>query len=108
MGKASKRKGDGGERELLEILQPYGEAHRNNQRYIGGHDNPDISFTCGHHRFHVESKRTERLNLRAAIRQAERDAVEGNTPVVMHRRNREPWYVTLSLTNFLSILEVKK
>lgn len=107
MGKTSKRKGNTGERELLDILQQHGEAHRNDQRYIGGFGNPDIAFTCGQHRFHVEAKRTERLNLHAAIRQAERDAVEGQTPTVMHRRNREPWYVTIPLSEFLSILEVK-
>lgn len=31
-----------------------------------------------------------------------------NTPIVMHRRNREPWYATLTLSDFLSILEAKR
>lgn len=107
MGKASKRKGNTGERELLGILQQHGDACRNEQRYIGGSGNPDISFTCGRHQFHVEAKRVERFNLHAAIQQAERDAVEGYTPIVMHRRNREPWYATLALSDFLMILEGK-
>ncbi len=107
MGSTSKRKGSTGERELLGILQHYGDAHRNEQRFIGGSGNPDIAFSCGRHRFHVEAKRVERLNLHAAIQQAERDAVEGFTPIVMHRRNREPWYATLLLSDFLSLLEAK-
>ena len=107
MGRTSQRKGSTGEHELLRILQQHGDAYRNEQRYIGGSGNPDISFSCGCHRFHVEAKRVERLNLHAAIQQAERDAVEGQTPIVMHRRNREPWYATLTLSDFLSLLEVK-
>ena len=39
----SKRKGNQAERELLRLLQSYGlDAHRNDQTYIGGIDNPDI------------------------------------------------------------------
>lgn len=107
MGKASKRKGSTGERELLGILQQHGDAHRNEQRFIGGSGNPDIAFCHGPHRFHVEAKRVERLNLHAAMQQAERDAVEGFTPIVIHRRNREPWYATIALSDFLTILEGK-
>ncbi len=43
----------------------------------------------------------ERLNLHEAIRQAERDAVEGTIPCVVHRRNREPWHITLRMDHFL-------
>lgn len=70
----SKRKGNGGERELLSILQAVGVAERNDQRYTGGVDNPDISFTLGGRRFHVECKRAERFNAYAAMEQAEHDA----------------------------------
>jgi len=97
----SKRKGSAGERELLEILQQFGEARRNDQTFIGGKDNPDISFTSGTRRYHVECKRTERLKLHEAINQAERDAGADSIPVVAHRRSREPWYITMKLTDFL-------
>ena len=43
----SKRKGNGGERELLSILQAVGVAVRNDQRYTGGVDNPDIGAAQG-------------------------------------------------------------
>lgn len=99
----SKRKGNAGERELLSILSKYGEAVRNDQTFIGGEGNPDISFFDGRENYHVECKRAERLNIHAALRQAEFDAGERKIPVVAHRRNREPWYITMRLNDFLMI-----
>ena len=96
----SKKKGSNGERELLRLLEPY-EAERHEQRYIGGLGNPDISFVLGGTLFHCECKRVERLNIHAAFAQASRDAQGGAVPVVAHRRNREPWLVTMKLDDFL-------
>ena len=96
----SKRKGSAGERELCEYLTAAGyPAHRNEQQYIGGKGNPDID-AAGLERFHIEVKRVEKLNVSAAMQQAERDAVN-RTPVVIHRRNREQWLITLKLADFL-------
>lgn len=103
----SKRKGNAGERELLKILSSHGEAKRNDQTFVGGNGNPDILFSIGGHRLHVETKRTERLNLHAAIKQAETDAAEGTIPAVVHRRNREAWYLTMKLDNFFDVMEGK-
>lgn len=98
----SKRKGNAGERELLSILREYDEnAKRNDQTFVGGEDNPDISFTIGGTHYHVEAKRTERLQLNKAIEQAESDAGDKAIPVVVHRRNRKPWYITMRLKDFL-------
>lgn len=96
----SKVKGSRGERELCAFLTGEGyPAHRNDQRFIGGHGNPDISAE-GLEPYHIEVKRCEHLNLGAAMEQAVHDA-DGKIPVVMHRRNRQPWLVTLKLTDFL-------
>lgn len=101
----SKRKGNRAERELLRLLQSYGlDAHRNDQQYIGGVDNPDISVKIGPMSVHVECKRVERLALAAALRQAHRDANGHALPVVVHRRSREPWLVTLELEDLLQII----
>lgn len=101
----SKRKGNRAERELLHLLQAYGvEAHRNDQQYIGGVNNPDIAVKIGSVSVHVEVKRQERLSLPAALRQAKRDANGHALPVVVHRRSREPWLVTLELTDLLEVL----
>ena len=98
----SSRKGSRGELELLHLLEGQGLAcHRNDQRYIGGKNNPDISLEINGQRYHVECKRKERLNLHDAYTQAEGDAGAGCVPVVIHRRSREPWMVTLSLEDWL-------
>lgn len=101
----SKRKGNAGERELLSILSEAGKAERNDQRYIGGKDNPDISFRHNGKKYHVECKRCEKLSLYEAMEQAVRDANGHATPVVMHRRNKKPWLVVLRLSDFLQETE---
>ena len=96
----SKAKGSAGERELCMWLTAHGyPARRNEQRYIGGKGNPDISVE-GLERFHLEIKRMEWLNIHAAMRQAERDA-DGRIPAVVHRRNREPWLITMRLDDWI-------
>lgn len=97
----SKAKGTRGENELCAYLTAAGyPAHRNDQRYIGGTGNPDIEARGLEH-LHIEVKRVERLNVTEAMHQAERDAA-GKTPVVVHRRNREPWLITLKLADYLA------
>lgn len=96
----SKAKGSAGEREFAAILTECGfPAHRNDQRYIGGEGVPDVSAE-GLEQFHFEVKRVERLNVSEAMRQAQHDAA-GKVPVVAHRRNREPWLVTMKLEDWL-------
>lgn len=99
-----KAKGSAGERELLSILAEAGAAQRNDQRYVGGVDNPDISFQMGGNRFHVECKRAEKFNAYAAMDQAQRDANGHAVPIVAHRRNRRPWLVVLTLEDFLRLM----
>jgi len=69
-----------------------------------GYNNPDIEAE-GLERLHFEVKRVERLNVSEAMRQAQRDA-GSKIPVVAHRRSREPWLITLLLSDFLR--EVKQ
>lgn len=96
----SKAKGSAGERELAEYLTRAGyPAHRNNQCFIGGADNPDVS-AHGLEHLHIEVKRVERLNVTEAMHQAEHDAGD-RIPVVIHRRNREPWLITMRLDDYL-------
>lgn len=104
----AKRKGNEGERELLALLAGHGiEASRNDQRYVGGLDNPDISAAIGGFSFHIEAKRTERFRLYEAMEQAKRDANGHRIPLVAHRQNRKPWVVVLSLSDFVRIMEGK-
>ena len=64
--------------------------------------NPDVAAE-GLEQYHIEVKRMERLNIGTAMQQAIHDA-DGKIPVVMHRRNRQPWLVTVRLTDWLNQL----
>lgn len=101
-----------GERELLEVLTSGGiPAERHQQGLLagckGGRGNPDISATVAGHPLHIEVKRTERLRLSEAMHQAKRDAVNA-IPVVVHRANRQPWMISLELSEFLAIFAGNK
>lgn len=101
MGKPSRDKGKRGEREVAKILRDHGyDSHRGVQ-YHGGPDSPDVVGLPG---IHIEVKRVERLDLRAAYGQSKDDAAGGDIPIVVHRKSREPWMVTLSLEDFLEIM----
>ena len=98
----SKRKGNGGELELLHRFHAMGfPCYRNDQRYIGGKDNPDLCLTVNGQEYHVEVKRTERFRLYEAMEQAIQDAGGKRVPVVLHRRNRGEWMAILRLEDFL-------
>lgn len=99
-----KRKGNQGERELASALTEAGfPARRNDQRDVGGWNNPDVSAE-GLEGYHFEVKRVERLNVAEAMKQAERDCA-GRVPVVVHRRNREQWRVTMNLADWLRLVQ---
>ncbi len=51
----------------------------------------------------IECKRVERLNLYDAMAQAKSDAKQDKIPVVMHRKDKCDWLVTLSLEDFIEI-----
>lgn len=65
---------------------------------------PDLSGLPG---VHVEVKRVERLNISKAMAQAVRDAekFQDGAPTVFHRRNREPWLVTMQLSDWLGLFK---
>ena len=97
MGKMQREKGKRGERELAGILRDYGYNCRRGQQYCGTSGDADV---IGLPNVHIEVKRVEDLRLRKALQQSSRDARAGEIPVVMHRRNYEPWRVSMYLQNF--------
>ena len=96
----SRKKGVRGEAQLASILREYGYETRRGQQYCGANGDADV---VGIPRLHIECKRVERLNVYDAVAQSERDAREGEVPVVMHRKNNCKWLVTLSLDEFMKI-----
>ena len=103
MGRASQCKGRAGELELAKILAGYGyqiDPGRSNSYGT----QPDISGLPG---VHIEVKRVEKLNVPAAFAQAQLDSekFQDGVPALFHRRNREPWLVTMALEDWLSIFK---
>ena len=93
----SRAKGARAERELAHRLSEHGFQCRRGQQFSGieGEDVVGLPMV------HIECKAVERLNLRDAMAQSERDAKEDQIPVVMHKKNRKPWLVTLNLEDFM-------
>lgn len=96
----SRQKGKRGELQLAHFLQDYGFDARRGQQFSGLQGDADV-VGCPH--LHLEVKAVEKLNLQNASEQSERDAREGEIPVVIHKRNRKPWYITLRLEDFMPI-----
>ncbi len=91
--KNSREKGRKGELEFKNFLRDvlgFANARRGVQ-YAGGPDSPDVVGIDG---VHIEVKRTEQLRLHEAMKQAVDDACN-NVPVVAHRKNGEPWLLTI-------------
>ena len=99
----SRQKGARGEREWRDQLRAAGYTARRGQQFAGGSDSPDVICEELHSKLHFEVKRVESLNLGAAYAQAERDA-RGKVPVVAHRKNAQPWLVTMPATAFFKLL----
>ena len=100
-GRKSACKGANGERELAAILEAEGYTiERGGSQSYG--TVPDLMGLSG---IHIEVKRKERLNLSDAMKQAEDDSerFRDGAPTVFHRRNREPWRVTMNLADWITL-----
>lgn len=95
-----RQKGKRGELELSHKLQEFGFETRRGQQYCGSNGDADVVGLPG---IHIECKRVEKLNLEAAMEQAESDANDNEIPVVVHRKNRTPWLVTMRLEDFIRL-----
>ncbi len=101
--KKSQRKGADGERELAALLREYGyPVERGGSLSFG--EVPDLTGLPG---VHIEVKRVERLNVPEAMKQAARDAEKfhDGAPTLFHRRSREPWLVTMRLSDWLEMYQ---
>jgi len=102
MAKNSRNKGVRGELEVAKLIAANGFEARRGQQHAGGGDSPDVVHSMPG--IHVEVKRTEALQLYAAMEQAIEDAKPGNDPVVFHRRNDKPWVVIMLADGFFNLL----
>ena len=96
----SREKGKRAELEIAHYLQEHGYDARRGQQFSGANGDPDVVGLPG---VHIEVKHVEKLNLDKAMEQSVRDAKDGEVPVVIHRKNRQPWRVTMSLDDFIEL-----
>ena len=96
----SRAKGARGERELAKKLREFGFHARRGQQYSGANGDADV---IGVPDIHIECKRVEKLNINKAMRQSLNDARQGETAVVMHKKNDEKWLVTMTLADWIEL-----
>ena len=98
----SRDKGKRGELEAAHLLKEYGYDARRGQQYAGSNGDPDV---VGLPDIHLEIKRVEKLNIDDALSQSVRDAREDEVPVVMHRKNRTEWKITMLFSDWIGMYE---
>lgn len=100
----SRDKGARAERTLANKLKEYGYDTRRGQQFCGLNGQADV---VGLPNIHIECKRVEQgyTAINSAMAQSIRDSREGETPVVMHKQNRKPWLVTMTLEDWIKLYE---
>jgi len=101
----SRAKGKRGELEFIDrhLAPHWPDACRNLDQY--GDDKRDVARVAG---IHFQIKRVERLELWAAIGQAEQEALGADLPVVAFRRNRSHWYCIVPAGEFVALLAAQE
>jgi len=102
MGKAQREKGARGERLWRDVCRAegFGNVERGCQLYQKGSEIADVIGLPG---IHQEVKFVERLNVRQAMEQAERDTAPGEIPILAHKTSRKEWLVTMRAGDFFKL-----
>lgn len=105
MGRSQRDKGARGERLWRDECRKAGFPHveRGGQLYQRGSEIADVIGLPG---IHQEVKFQERLNLRAAMEQSERDTAAGEVPIVAHKTSRKPWLVTMRAADWFRMYRI--
>lgn len=100
----SRSKGKRGELEAIRILfTPLGLSARRGLQSRTGKDAADIECEeLGEYRFEVK-RREQSSDLFNWLSQAKGDS-PNSTPVVLHRRNRQPWVAILYAEDFMRLV----
>ena len=96
----SRDKGKRGELEAAHLLKKYGYDARRGQQFSGANGDADVVGLPG---IHIEVKRVEKLNIDNALDQAIRDKRAAEIPIVLHRKNRSVWKVTMRFEDWIAM-----
>lgn len=97
MSRSEREKGKRGEREVASLLRARGfDGARRGRQYAGHPEAPDVLGVPG---CHLEVKYREKLNVPAAYEQARAEAGCA-VAVLIHRRSRGRWLVTVALDDW--------
>ena len=98
-----------GELEVAHLFQKYGYKAERGVQHDGRSGHADVE---GVPYIWIEVKRDEDLNVEKAMLQAERDCrarmLNDSTyivPIVVHKKNRQPWYVTMRLDGLMELCD---
>ena len=102
MGKSQRDKGARGERLWRDVCRAegFGNVERGCQLFQTGKEIADVVGLPG---IHQEVKFVERLNIRQAMEQSERDAAPGELPILAHKTSRKEWLVTMRAGDFFKL-----
>ena len=95
-------KGKAGEREFANLCKKHGIKDARRGQQYSGIEGKDVVGLDG---IHVEVKRVERLNVSRAMKQSIDDSKDNEIPIVAHRKNREPWYITMRAEDWFELYE---
>lgn len=103
-GRKSQSKGRRAEIELSNYLRERGFTEARAGKPLNYGTEPDVIGIDG---LHIECKRHEKLQLNKWYEQAAADAerMQDGKPVVIHRQNRRKWMITLSLEDFIEVMQ---
>ena len=99
----SRNKGKVAELEVVQIFKNagYEKAHRA-QQFKGTKDSADIIVPHLGNVYQLEVKRREQGRGDEWLKKTDEEAGEEKIPVVIHRRNGEPWKVTMMLSDWVA------
>lgn len=103
MGRASRTKGKSGEREVSRILADRGIHH---DRLLDGRHQVHGDILAGD--LALEVRRREQIRITAWSKVHEAEVPDHLTPAIVYRSNGEPWRVSLTLEDFLDLVEAAR
>jgi hypothetical protein len=101
MAKTQKDKGARGEIMFRDFCREHGFANMQRGGQLPYQKGSFLADVIGLALTHVEVKNVEKLNVREAEEQAERDCQDGRIPILAHKKNRKPWLITMRADDWM-------